>query len=370
MIPRNGLIESAHSWYNDPLSTPQDRMLCALVTLRMIGSEIFDLLNPHRSSYRSTLLDRTDGLMKVLLNDIQKWHTHWSSMSEMGMDTINEPSTKDTNKLAAGNDLFQFFVAFYGTNLRLLFSLFPLHATLTSGLPEELIDKQSLLISYTSAVEMLQLLVQPAFSPLLYFVQDSIHIMVAYAAIFLVKVSFVSCIQDKHIVADTVFQLLLSVPPSIRSEIEGPAIDAVRKAANMFNYHAAPPNSGCGLQAKFLQNVLRVFRKAQEPRHGNRAQPPGQQQVHQGNYDAMGDRTNAAGDVGDMSAQENVYGIQDPTTTHDSGLEPYDYSVGLQDFAFADDEIWASMFADAGFSINEGVFLPYNDELGDMGPPT
>jgi hypothetical protein len=88
----------------------------------------------------------------------------------------------------AGNDLYQFFIGFYGTNLRLLFSLFPLHATLTSGLPEELIDKQSLLISYSSAVEMLQLLVKPAFSPLLYFVQDSVHIMIAYAAIFLVKV--------------------------------------------------------------------------------------------------------------------------------------------------------------------------------------
>lgn len=51
-----------------------------------------------------------------------------------------------------------------------------------------MMDKQSLLISYSSAIEMLQLLVQPAFSPHLYFVQDSIHIMIAYAAIFLVKV--------------------------------------------------------------------------------------------------------------------------------------------------------------------------------------
>lgn len=87
-----------------------------------------------------------------------------------------------------GKDLYQFFVSFYATNLRLLFSLYPLHAALSSGLPEEMMDKQSLLISYSSAIEMLQLLVQPAFSPHLYFVQDSIHIMIAYAAIFLVKV--------------------------------------------------------------------------------------------------------------------------------------------------------------------------------------
>lgn len=85
MIPRNDLIESSHSWYNDPLSIPQDYTLCALVTLRMIGAEIFDLLNPHRSLYKPTLLDRTDGLMKVLLGDIQKWSIRWSSMPGMGM---------------------------------------------------------------------------------------------------------------------------------------------------------------------------------------------------------------------------------------------------------------------------------------------
>lgn len=85
MIPRNDLIESAHTWYDVPISSPSDQMLCALVTLRLIGSEVFDLLNPHRSSYRSTLLDRTDGLMNILLNDIKKWHTRWSSMPEMGV---------------------------------------------------------------------------------------------------------------------------------------------------------------------------------------------------------------------------------------------------------------------------------------------
>lgn len=69
-----------------------------------------------------------------------------------------------------------------------MFSLFPLHATLTSGLPEELIDKQSLLISFSSALEMLHLLVQPNNAPLVYFIQDSVHIMTAYSAIFLIKV--------------------------------------------------------------------------------------------------------------------------------------------------------------------------------------
>lgn len=65
---------------------------------------------------------------------------------------------------------------------------------MASGLPEELIDKQSLMSSYSSAVKMLELLTQPNFSPLLYLVQDSIHIGIAYAAIFLVKVDLMTVI--------------------------------------------------------------------------------------------------------------------------------------------------------------------------------
>lgn len=84
MIPRSEIIESAHTWHEDQNSIQEDRLLCALVTLRLIGSEVFDLLNPHRGSYQTTLLERTDGLMKVLLNDIHKWHKRWSTVPDMG----------------------------------------------------------------------------------------------------------------------------------------------------------------------------------------------------------------------------------------------------------------------------------------------
>lgn len=59
------------------------------------------------------------------------------------------------------------------------------------------------------------------------------------------------------------------------------------------------------------------------------------------------------------------------SSNHEGNLSAYDNPFGFQDFAFADDEIWANLFADAGFSINEGVFLPFGDsELGNLGPPT
>lgn len=41
-------------------------------------------------------------------------------------------------------------------------------------------------VAYSSAIEMLQLLSR--YSPRLYFAQDSIHVMTAYSAAFLIKV--------------------------------------------------------------------------------------------------------------------------------------------------------------------------------------
>lgn len=51
------------------------------------------------------------------------------------------------------------------------------------------VAKQALWQSYTSALEMLQVIIEilgPA--QLLYYAQDSIHVMTAYAAVFLIKV--------------------------------------------------------------------------------------------------------------------------------------------------------------------------------------
>jgi hypothetical protein len=195
---------------------------------------------------------------------------------------------------------------------------------------------------------MLQLLVQPSFSPHLYFVQDSVHIMIAYAAIFLVK-------------------LLLSIPSSIRTEIEHPAMDAIKAAAAMFEKHAAPPASGCGLQAKFLANVLRVFRKAQTQhpqQHGQTktSQPPNAtEQTSAGviNTSQPTSQANAAQGTVEYTQPQQQESMDNPP--------PYDsfFNDGLQDFAFAD----------AGFSINDGIFLPSFGEdglagLGTLGPPT
>ncbi|KAL1304419.1 hypothetical protein AAFC00_003417 [Neodothiora populina] len=324
MIRRNELIESANTWFDDPWATSHDRLLCALVTLRLIGSEVFDLLNPHRNSSQNTMLDRTDGLMGTFQHDITRWKSRWSSMEESRNDS-----------------LYQFFIAFYGTNLRLLFSLFPLHASLTSSLPEESIDKQPLLVSFSSAVEMLQLLARPDYSELLYLVQDSINIMIAYSSIFLIK-------------------LLLSVSPEIRSEIEGPAIEAISGASKVFDAQNAPPHSGCGLQAKFLRNVLKVFRKAHKPRQGRSTQP-----IQTSTQTTSNTNTSIHEVRSDMDLA--VGEMLDPTvynTDHAVGL---DYLLDWSEPSFANFDLWPTLSVGANSDMNGTFSL---DGLGHMGPFT
>jgi hypothetical protein len=74
-------------------------------------------------------------------------------------------------------------------HLRLLLNSYSLQETLNasrSGIP---ISKQSVWTCYISAIDMLKQ-ISDKFGPfkLLYFAQDSVHVMTAYSAVFLIKV--------------------------------------------------------------------------------------------------------------------------------------------------------------------------------------
>lgn len=80
----------------------------------------------------------------------------------------------------------KFLIRFYGTHFRLqLFSL-PLQDVLSSEHPDSALHLDIIWAAFTGATDMLKL--TSRHSSLLYFAQDSIHVMTAYSAAFLVKV--------------------------------------------------------------------------------------------------------------------------------------------------------------------------------------
>lgn len=216
---------------------------------------------------------------------------------------------------------------------------------------------EALWISYNAAIRMLHLVAHESNTSSLYFAQDSVHVMVAYAAVFLIKARTVPILSFHP--AD-LLQLLLSVPSTIRREIEMTILNSLRTAAHIFSYQAAPPNTGCALQSTFLANVVALVEKACERRiarniHQHAPRPfPGQ---HSEAHERPMHTTEMLNQSSHEAQQQIIHNSnhQDAASGKfdDSSLTP-DY----QKFDFDDNEMWSNIFASAGFAIDEGTFLP------------
>ncbi|KAF4892981.1 Protein priB [Colletotrichum fructicola] len=111
MIERSGFIESVEAWCKDPTAISNDRLLGALVTLRLLSSEVFRLLGSRSNRARAGQLHTLESLLAIINGRIEEWEGRWL-------------------KLADQDSCHPFLIQFYGTHLRLqLFSL-PLQETL------------------------------------------------------------------------------------------------------------------------------------------------------------------------------------------------------------------------------------------------
>ncbi|KAH7129013.1 hypothetical protein EDB81DRAFT_906799, partial [Dactylonectria macrodidyma] len=170
MMERNEFIESIDVWCKDSMVTSNDRLLGAFVTLRLMTSAVYKLLSqkPQTSEGRGPL-HNIESLLTIINGRIKGWEDIWTQAVDTEEDTCHP-----------------FLVRFYGTHLRLqLFSL-PLQEILASPNADLSMSLDTLWVAYSSAMEMLRLL--SLYSSRLYFAQDSIHVMTAYSAAFLIKV--------------------------------------------------------------------------------------------------------------------------------------------------------------------------------------
>ncbi|KAK1671330.1 fungal-specific transcription factor domain-containing protein [Colletotrichum godetiae] len=294
MIERSEFIESIEPWCKDPMATPGDRLLAALVTLRLLSSEVFRLLGPRSSRIRARQLHSLESLLAIIKSRVEEWESRWLSVADT-------------------DSCHPFFIQFYGTHLRLqLFSL-PLQDILAQSDQNTTYHMEALWVSYSSALEMLHLICRH--SSWLYFAQDSIHVMTAYSAAFLIK-------------------LMLSTSHSIASQIQPAIQSAISGAALVFSQQAAPLGSSCALQSRFLDNVLA---RISEPA----AEAP------------------TATDLTECCGQLRV-GERDPT--RETGVaaasgRAFNQAEGGLSLDFADDETWVELMAEAGFNAQDGVFF-------------
>jgi hypothetical protein len=179
MIESDPLIESITSWIKHPLAVENDRLLAALVTLRLETSTAFGLMVPRSKAASGRLPTGLGSLFAILSRQIDAWETTWGQTTELSHIPAEEESCHE------------FLIAFYGCHIRLQTSSLQLQDHLSPASPTTP-DVESLWVAYSSALRMLRLI--PRYSSHVSFAQDSVHVMLAYCAAFLVKVcATISC---------------------------------------------------------------------------------------------------------------------------------------------------------------------------------
>jgi hypothetical protein len=171
MIERSSYLESVSNWHLHPLEVANDRLLCAFVSLRLITSTHFEMMTTQSAQNQHREPSQFRSLLRVLDRQIVEWQRRWT-------ETVSE----------GGEDCHAFLIPFYGCYARLLLFTSSLRASMRLKDIEASVDTEAIWNSYSSAVDMLKLVSDPFSSQLVYFAQDSVHVMIAYATVFLIKV--------------------------------------------------------------------------------------------------------------------------------------------------------------------------------------
>ncbi|OHW98377.1 fungal specific transcription factor domain-containing protein, partial [Colletotrichum incanum] len=124
MVERSEFIESIEAWCRDAMATPGDRLLGALVTLRLLSSEVFRLLGPRSSRVRARQLHSLESLLAIIKGRIEEWESRWLCIADKGKKHRSRPATSELISPDGTDTCHPFLIQFYGTHLRLqLFSL-------------------------------------------------------------------------------------------------------------------------------------------------------------------------------------------------------------------------------------------------------
>lgn len=84
MIQRSHFIESADDWLCSPIASTNDGLLCAFVSLRLLTSNIPELLSPQSGTQREHL-HHVRPLINAIKGQIDRWQHRWSRIAVQGM---------------------------------------------------------------------------------------------------------------------------------------------------------------------------------------------------------------------------------------------------------------------------------------------
>lgn len=343
MLLEDEFIRHSTNWHEQGVGSirPEDVIVAAFVQLRHIGAETTETFRNSPGS------GHTDINHEVVLRNCNGQLTMWMETWERQMQR-------------AGGETFHFaFLSVFRLHVRLFTNSFGV-ANSISGTRGSTPSVQALSVCYTSAIDSLRILSKefPNLSMLRYG-QDSITIMSAYAAVFLLRLLRNPC---------TAPQLPEGSAQQINSMISKTA-DAYHEASTL-----SPASTSAAYHARFLRNLLSTdaFRSRKSERHTGRANIDPRIQGHNAMPSPIYSHTSSA------SSHESSFPYPDTSTaqhsSHDSdyasrssnhtngnangnGMPPMLGHNQLQvpeygcfpHHASKDAEYWKSMFMEIGF---------------------
>ncbi|THG96827.1 hypothetical protein EW026_g5073 [Hermanssonia centrifuga] len=174
MLPECELVRHSTTWHEegDTPIRPEDVILAAFVQLRLIASETTEVFYSHRGVAGANHADMNHD---VLLKNCNGKLTQWSENWEHEMQRAN-------------GDKFHFaFLSFFRLYVRLFLNSFGIQAYM-SPTNRSSPSLHALSACYSSALEVLQIVTKEfAAMSMLRYGQDSITVMTAYSAVFLLK---------------------------------------------------------------------------------------------------------------------------------------------------------------------------------------
>ncbi|KAM5432152.1 hypothetical protein McanCB21832_005163 [Microsporum canis] len=298
MVHMDPLIRNVQNWHQHAYAAPGiDEIVTALAQLRIIGFELLDLfwLDPLHTS--PEFMKKDEFILRLCNDELDRWESRWYLIIDEGEKILPyKPLFPCQNQtlinLKADATLCQrFLVRFYGHHLRLLLNSFQLQLSIANGSA----SKPALWVCYASSLEMVRLIIDRlGTTSYLYYCQDSIHVMVAYAAVAIVKI-------------------ILSFPGEFLGEAEDKVLNYILEASEYFGRQSPTNNTSCHYQGQFLANVVAQYRNSKDSPAASVKQSAGKELL----CDTMQESTSGA----DAKPQVNLSPISVPPL-HQPPLPP------------------------------------------------
>ncbi|KAG6861744.1 hypothetical protein C0995_012749 [Termitomyces sp. Mi166 len=351
MLPEDDMIRHSHKWHEQGGGAirPEDVIVAAFVQLRIIAAETTDIFKGAASGAHHDV--NYEAVLKTCNQKLTEWADKW----QHEMDRAN------------GDKFHSSFLSFFRLYVRVFLNSFAV-----SPSNRQSPSLQAVTLCCTSALDALQIVSRDfARMSMLRYGQDSIMVMSAYCAVFLLKLLRSSAIYSQ-------------LNESTAKEI----YDLISATAEAYhNASMIAPESSAATHARFLRSLVSndVFVRRNDQKHDMAIDPqlePPQQSVHppaQAYYGSVPPTSNdqvfpASPNMPPHPANAQPpplplmpsYSVAPPMNSNIpmAGVMSYGYPQMPQYTSELDAHYWKNMFIELGFGENEdnqGVFPSLQD---------